>query len=170
MFVIGVFQISDSTPVGVEFSVEFNQVREYNITRLEWEAESKWPQLGERGRRYQGCSLLSSLLVVAGGVDNENTVLDTTVTLDLALGRGAVWVEGGRMKTPRYDHAMVTVGAAGKQRIFVLGGGDGMYRPLDSVERWREDGRSWEEEEERLPEKKMKMGAVAVTEEMVCGP
>ena len=64
---------------------------------------------------------------------------------------------------------MVTVGAAGRERLCVLGGSDDRERTMDTVERWEEGGRRWEDEEERLPERRSGMGAVAVMEEMVCG-
>ena len=69
------------------------------------------------------------------------------------------------MNTPRYGLALVTVGAAGRERLYALGGSDG-DRWLDSVERWEEGGRRWEEEEETLPGRRAYMGAVAVTEDL----
>ena len=145
---------------------EHNQVLEYDTVRGRWEEEGKWPQLGAKGRRYHGCSLLGSQLIVAGGVDRDHNVLSTTVSLDLASGPGNAWLEGGRMKTPRWRHAMVTVGAAGRERIYVLSGSAGRRSYLDTVERREEGGRRWEEEEERLPEGRGFMGAVAVTEDV----
>jgi hypothetical protein len=74
------------------------------------------------------------------------------------------------MKTPRWGLALVTVGQAGGERLYALGGWGrvpgtwGGY--LDTVERWEEGGRGWQEEEERLPEGRGWMGAVAVTEEV----
>ena len=59
----------------------------------------------------------------------------------------------------------MTVGAAGRERLYVLGG-LACSRSLDTVERWEEGGRRWEEEEERLPEERAHMGAVAVTEDV----
>jgi hypothetical protein len=72
------------------------------------------------------------------------------------------------LNTPRYSLALVTVGAAGEERLYALGGRDDGVRWLDSVtvERWREGGRRWEEVEERLPEGRAYMGAVAVTEDV----
>ena len=78
------------------------------------------------------------------------------------------WLEGGSMKTPRWRLALVTVGQAGGERLYALGGRERFddARWLDTVERWEEGGRGWQEEEERLPEKRGYMGAVAVTEEV----
>ena len=59
----------------------------------------------------------------------------------------------------------MSVGAAGEERLYALGGGDG-GGALDSVERWEEGGRRWKEEEERLPEGRVDMAAVAVTEDV----
>ena len=125
-------------------------VREYRTRSREWEDESKWPQLGGKGRVW------------------DHNVLSTTVSLDLASGPGAGWLEGGRLNTPRFSLALVTVGAAGRERLYALGGAD-YSKILDTVERWEEGGRRWEEEEERMPERRAWMGAVAVTEGMVCG-
>ena len=101
---------------------EHNQVREYRTGSGEWEEESKWPQLGGKGRIGNACSVLGSQLIVTGGLDSLSTVLSTSASLDLASGPGAAWLEGGRMNSPRVGHAMVTVGAAGRERIYVLGG------------------------------------------------
>ena len=152
---------------------EPKQVREYSIVRGEWEQEGKWPQLGGKGRYYHGCSLLGSQLIVAGGWDSDNTylfnpVLLSTASLELGSGGGGAWLEGGRMNTPRTGLALVTVGAAGRERLYALGGAD-YSKILDTVERWEEGGRRWEEEEGRRPEGREGMGAVAVMEEMVCG-
>ena len=145
---------------------EWNQVREYVTFTGEWEEESKWPQLGGKGRVRHGCSVLGSQLIVAGGADSDDTLLLSTASLELGSGPGAAWLEGGRMKTPRWRHAMVTVGAAGRERIYVLSGSAGRRSYLDTVERREEGGRRWEEEEERLPEGRGFMGAVAVTEDV----
>ena len=146
---------------------EWNQVREYSTVTGEWEEESKWPQLGGRGRFYHACGLLHSQLVVAGGGTGDGTVLDTTVTLDLTLGPGAAWVEGGRLKTPRYGLAMVPLGDIGKEKLYVLGGEDDRDW-LDTVEVWREASRTWQEEEERLPERRGWMAAGVVDRVSVC--
>ena len=76
------------------------------------------------------------------------------------------WLEGGRLNTPRAGLALVTVGAAGEERLYALGGEDDSYRPLDSVERWKEGSRRWKEKKKRLPEGRAFMGAVAVTEDV----
>lgn len=142
-----------------------NQVLEYNTVAGRWEEDGKWPQLGGKGRAGHGCSLLGSQLVVAGGWDSDRNVLSTTDTLDLASGPKAVWLEGGRLNTPRYRLAMVTVGAAGRERLYALGGRYNR-KNLDTVERWEEGARRWQVEEERLLEGRSDMGAVAVTEEV----
>ena len=41
---------------------------------------------------------------------------------------------------------------------------------LDSVEVWREDSRSWQLVEERLPKGQQRIGAVAVHKTAVCPP
>ena len=146
---------------------EWNQVREYVTLTGKWEEESKWPQLEGQGRFYHACKLLHSQLVVAGGGTGDGTVLDTTVTLDLTLGPGAAWVEGGRLRTPRYGLAMVAMGALGQEMFYVFGGEDDRDW-LDTVEVWMEGSRTWQEEEERLPEKMGWMAAVAVDRESVC--
>ena len=144
---------------------EYYQVREYRTGSGEWEEESKWPQLGGKGRVRHGCSVLGSQLIVAGGLGWDFGAQSSTASLDLASGPGGVWLEGGRMSSPRWGHAMVTVGAAGRERLYALGGwNDG--RVLNTVERWEEGGRRWEVEEERLPEGRRGMGAVAMTEDV----
>ena len=139
-------------------------VREYDTVKGMWEEKIKWPQLG-KGRYTHGCSILGTQLIVAGVWDYDLHTLSSTVSLDLASGRGAAWLEGGKLNTPRHSLALVTVGAAGRERLYALGGfEDGSY--VDTVERWEERGRRWEEEEERLPEGRAGMGAVAVTEDV----
>jgi hypothetical protein len=147
---------------------EFKQVREYDTIRKRWEEEAKWPQLGGKGRYWHGCSLLGSRLIVAGGEDSDFTDLSSSASLELGSGVREAWLEGGSMKTPRYGLALVTVGQAGGERLYALGGREmwGVGRSLDTVERWEEGGRGWQEEEERLPEGRRYMGAVAVTEEV----
>ena len=142
-----------------------NQVRELDSSTWEWQEEGKWPQMGAQGRALHGCAVLNSQLIVAGGQDSNGWPLATTATLDLGT-RGARWQEGGRLKMAKYFHAMVTMGPAGQEKLYALGGGnDGM---LDNVEVWDEESRTWREEQERLPKGKGYMGAVAVTEEAVC--
>ena len=151
-------------------------MREYKTGSGEWEEESEWPQLGGKGRRNHGCSVHGSQLIVAGGVDTDFNLLSTTASLDLASGPGAAWLEGSRLNSPRFDLALVTVGAAGRDRLYALGGTDdsqsnsestgisGMI--LDTVESWEEGGRRWEKEEERLSQERVAMGAVTITEHM----
>ena len=144
---------------------ETSQVRELDTSTWEWQEEGKWPQLGGRGRTMHGCGVLNSQLIVAGGQEYMGGVSDMTATLDLGT-RGARWQEGGRLKLARYFHAMVTMGAVGQEKLYALGGCNlGM---LDSVEVWGEESRTWREEQERLPEAKGYMGAVAVREASVC--
>ena len=144
---------------------ELNQVIEFDTVMGRWEDKSKWPQLGGKGRWGHGCSVLGSQLIVAGGWDSDETDLATTASLELGSGAKVAWLEGGRMNTPRYGLALVTVGAAGRERLYALGGSDG-DRWLDTVERWQEGGRRWQEEEETLPGRRAYMGAVAVTEDV----
>ena len=121
--------------------------------------------VGGAGISFHGCAVLNSQLIVAGGQDSNGWPLDNTATLDLG-SRGARWQLGGRLKMAKYFHAMVTMGPAGQEKLYALGGGnDGM---LDNVEVWDEESRTWREEQERLPKGKGYMGAVAVTEEAVC--
>ena len=143
---------------------EYTQVREYNTVKKMWEEEAKWPQLGGKGRQRHGCSVLGSQLVVTGGWDRDGTTLDTTVTLDLRFGLGAAWVEAGQLLTPRGGLALVAFVAAGKERLYAIGGVDGSDGGVVTVERWEEEIRRWTEEEERLPEARGWMGALAVTE------
>ena len=56
---------------------------------------------------------------------------------------------------------MVTVGAAGREKLYVLRGYDRYGRALDTVERWEEGSRAWEEEE-RMTKRRANMGVVAV--------
>jgi len=136
-------------------------------------------------RSQQGCAVINNHLVVAGG--NQQThvckesgypcgyvsyVLDSTFSLDLSLGPAATWMEGGSLGATRNTHSMVTVMAGGKEKLYALGGRnddrDNDY--LDSVEVWREETRTWELVEERLPEGRQRMGAVAVAKAAVCPP
>ena len=150
------------------------QVREYDIVKGRWEEEIRWPQLGQ-GRYTHACSILGTQLIVAGVWEYDLHTLSSTVSLDLASGRGAAWLEGGKLNTPRHSLALVTVGAAGRERLYALGGEfrmggypDTVKRYPDTVERWEEGTRMWVEEEERLPEGRYKMGAVAAGSENVC--
>ena len=90
----------------------------------------------------------------------------STASLDLNSGPRAAWLEGGRLNTPRWGLALVTVGAAGRERLYALGGGGIAGMDLASVERWDEGSRRWEEEEERLPESRATRGVVAVNEDV----
>ena len=156
------------------------QVRELNTRSWEWEEEGKWPQLGGGRRSSHACAVLDSKLFVTGGWtgsgwDEESeeyrdyTLADITLILDLTGGPGTNWVESGRLHMARYGHVMVTMGLAGQERLFVMGGSQAHRTGLiDSVEIWQEETMSWEEEEERLPEGRNFMGAVAVTRAAVC--
>ena len=148
---------------------EEHQVRELNMRTWEWEEEGKWPQLGGGGRVDHACGVFNSKLIVTGGGESRSEPSDTTLVLDLTGGPGTNWVEGGRLHSARYGHAMVTMGLAGQEKLFVIGGSEGgQMGDIDRVEVWQEETRSWEEEEERLPEGRHFMGAVAVTRALVC--
>ena len=144
-----------------------NQVRELDTSTWEWQEQGKWPQLGGLGRVFHGCAVLKSHLFVAGGQDSRvnGFPLDTTATLDLGTW-GARWQKGGRLKLPKYLHAMVTMGPAGQEKLYALGGA--YSEMLDNVEVWDEESRTWREELERLPRGRGNMGALAVTEAEVC--
>ena len=101
----------------------------------EWEEEGKWPQLGFGGRTDHACAVLNSKLFVTGGwtggrwdeLDEEyrdHTLADITLILDLTGGPGTRWVEGARLHSARYGHVMVTMGLAGQERLFVIGGSE----------------------------------------------
>lgn len=136
-------------------------------------------------RSQQGCAVINNHLVVAGG--NQQThackesgypcgyityVLDSTFSLDLSQGSAATWMEGGSLGEARNTHSMVTVMAGGKEKLYALGGWnkDYDYNYLDSLEVWREETRTWEQVEERLPEGRQRMGAVALNKAAVCPP
>ena len=144
-------------------------MRELDTYTWVWQAEEKRPQMGVQGQAdggagtsFHGCAVLNSQLIVAGGQNSDGWPLFTTDSLDLGTP-GARWQLGGRLKMAKYFHAMVTMGPAGQEKVYALGGGnDGM---LDNVEVWDEESRTWREEQERLPKGRGYMGAVAVTEE-----
>ena len=64
------------------------QVRECDTVKGRWEEKIKLPYLG-KDRYTHGCSVLGNELIVAGGWDYDLYTLSSTVSLDLASGRGA---------------------------------------------------------------------------------
>ena len=129
---------------------------------------------GRRGRVDLACSVFNSKLIVTGGGEIYQSPSDTTVILDLSGGPGTYWVEGGRLHSARYGHAMMKLELASQERLLVIDGSEWnscddhhvCVGNTDIVEVWNEESRSWEEE--RLLEGRKYMGAVAGTRGSVC--
>ena len=63
------------------------------------------------------------------------------------------------MNLPKYGHGMVTVGTAGREKLYVLSGWG-----YDRYQRWEEGRRTWKEEE-KMPKRRPNMGALAFNED-----
>ena len=132
---------------------------EYNISSGSWQ---QWPPLGE-GRYGHSCARLGDTVVVAGGADDRDNYLASTLVLDTVTRQ---YREAGHLARERFSLGMAMVG----DKLVAFGGFDNSLTSLGTVEEWQEEQEVWMESQLELEDGRAEFGAVTVTGEVVCAP
>ena len=115
---------------------KMQQVVEFDTVSSSW---SQWPSL-VRARWGHSCAIVDTTLVVAGGWDEDNTILDSTTLISLTERKER---EGGTMASARAAFSINLF----QGRLFALGGlnsaADESSEALDSVEVWNPEEEMW---------------------------
>ena len=140
-------------------------VREYNTGNTNatatrfwgWEPESTWPSL-ETGRFSPACLILDGQMVVAGGWSSP-----TIETINLATKAVTRMKD---MEKPRMFFQLAAFGEEDYMRLLALAG-ESELTALASVEWLEEESGIWHEAAGELATARSRVGAVAVTPEML---
>ena len=119
------------------------------------------------GRYAHSCAVHNGKIIVAGGLDQGDDTVVTTEIIDLSNGTPRT---GGNLKTPRYHHAIVTLGGLQPKVLAIGGDGDesGGGKYLASIEEWNEEEEKWEMSSMNLSTERREFGAIAISSALVC--
>jgi len=123
-----------------------------------------WPSLVTE-RWGHACAKVGDTVVVAAGVSQFFTILDSTTVLDLTTGEER---EGGRMSHPRAWLGMATV----EGTVLGFGGNGGFLKgqdTWDTIEEWDMVAEEWTNREERMATDMHGFAAITVQKEDFCG-
>ena len=109
-----------------------SQVEEYDTTTGEW---TSWPELTV-GRNGHSCSVIGDTVVIAGGADDNDNVLESTTLLDIS---SRTQRPGGNMASARVG--LKTVNHEGK--LLAIGGITQDLTVLKTVEEWDPTEEVW---------------------------
>ena len=125
-----------------------------------WQEATKWPQLQTARYYWPGCARIGMKIVIAGGRSGSTTEI-------VDIERRTIQYAGDLNTARRWFH-ILSITTAGSERTFALGGKDGSYNPLDSVEELDPDTLTWNTTPAKLAEKRAYFGAVALPRSLVC--
>ena len=103
-------------------------------------------------------------IVIAGGRSGSTTVRSTEI---VDIERRTIQYAGDLNTARRYFH-ILSITTAGSERTFALGGYDGSFGELDSIEELDPDTLTWNTTPAKLAEKRADFGAVALPRSLVC--
>ena len=146
------------------------EIREYEVNKEQptseagWQEATKWPRLQTSRIWRPGCSLINGKVVIAGGWSNGASISSTEV-LDI---ESRTIQYGEDLATPRGFFHIVTIRTQGVERALAMGGWDGSFSSLDSVEEFDPDTLTWNPAPANLLEGRGNHGAAALQKDLIC--